>query len=63
MGILRRLLIMVRHFFLGVCIRIRLDRDFAHFAAIVILDVEPNLEYVVRWKKMLYCSARPTTRP
>jgi hypothetical protein len=54
---------MVRHFFLGVCIRIRLDRDFAHFAAIVILDVEPNLEYVVRWQKMLCCSARPTTRP
>ena len=43
MGILRRLLIMVRHFFLGVCIRIRLDRDSAHSSAIVILDVEPLL--------------------
>jgi hypothetical protein len=46
-GILRRLLMMVRHFFSGVRIRIRLDGGFAHPALLDFLDAEPNLEYVV----------------
>jgi hypothetical protein len=46
-GILRRLLMMVRHFFPGVGIRIRLDGGFAHPALLDFLDAEPNLEYVV----------------
>jgi hypothetical protein len=46
-GILRRLLMMVRQFFPGVRIRIRLDGGFAHPALLDFLDAEPNLEYVV----------------
>jgi Transposase DDE domain group 1 len=46
-GILRRLLMMVRSFFPGVRIRIRLDGGFAHPALLDFLDAEPNLEYVV----------------
>src|ERR1019366_1374925 len=46
-GILCRLLMMVRHFFSGVRIRIRLDGGFAHPALLDFLDAEPNLEYVV----------------
>ena len=46
-GILRRLLMMVRHFFPGVRIRIRLDGGFAQPALLDFLDAEPNLEYVV----------------
>jgi hypothetical protein len=50
-GILRRLLMMVRHFFPGVRIRIRLDGGFAHPALLDFLDAEPNLEYVVAMAK------------
>jgi hypothetical protein len=50
-GILRRLLMMVRHFFPGVGIRIRLDGGFAHPALLDFLDAEPNLEYVVAMAK------------
>ena len=46
-GILRRLLMMVRHFFPGVRIRVRLDGGFANPALLDFLDAEPNLEYVV----------------
>jgi hypothetical protein len=46
-GILRRLLMMVRQFFPGVRIRIRLDGGFAHPALLDFLDAEPKLEYVV----------------
>jgi hypothetical protein len=50
-GILRRLLMMVRSFFPGVPIRIRLDGGFAHPALLEFLDAEPNLEYVVAMAK------------
>ena len=50
-GILRRLLMMVRQFFPGVRIRIRLDGGFAHPALLDFLDAEPNLEYVVAMAK------------
>jgi hypothetical protein len=46
-GILRRLLMMVRHLFPGVRIRVRLDGGFANPALLDFLDAEPNLEYVV----------------
>ena len=46
-GILRRLLMMIRHFFPGTCIRVRLDGGFAHPALLDFLDAEPNLEYAV----------------
>jgi hypothetical protein len=46
-GILRRLLMMVRHFFPGTRIRIRLDGGFAHPDLLDFLDAEPGLEYVV----------------
>jgi hypothetical protein len=46
-GILRRLLMMVRHFFPGVGIRVRLDGGFANPALLDFLDAEPKLEYVV----------------
>jgi hypothetical protein len=46
-GILRRLLIVVRHFFPGARIRVRLDGGFAHPEVLDFLDAESNLEYVV----------------
>jgi len=50
-GILRRLLMMVRHYFPGARIRIRLDGGFAHPGLLDFLDAEPNLEYVVAMAK------------
>src|ERR1700686_645142 len=50
-GILRRLLLIVREFFPGVRIRIRLDGGFAHPALLDFLDAEPKLEYVVAMAK------------
>src|SRR6202049_3262194 len=50
-GILRRLLLIVREFFPGVRIRIRLDGGFAHPALLDFLDGEPKLEYVVAMAK------------
>ena len=50
-GILRRLLMMVRHFFPRAHIRIRLDGGFAHPALLDFLDAELNLEYVVAMAK------------
>jgi Transposase DDE domain group 1 len=46
-GILRRLLLMVRSFFPTVRIRVRLDGGFAHPDLLDFLDAEPKLEYVV----------------
>jgi hypothetical protein len=50
-GILRRLLMIVRAFFLGVRIRIRLVGGFVHPALLDFLDDEPRLEYVVAMAK------------
>jgi len=50
-GILRRQLMIVREFFPGVRIRIRLDGGFAHPALLDFLDAEPKLEYVVAMAK------------
>src|SRR5271156_821538 len=46
-GILRRLLLMIRSFFPSVRIRVRLDGGFAHPDLLDFLDAEPKLEYVV----------------
>ena len=46
-GILRRLLLMIRSFFPGVRVRVRLDGGFAHPDLLDFLDAEPKLEYVV----------------
>ena len=46
-GILRRLLLMIRSLFPTVRIRVRLDGGFAHPALLDFLDAEPKLEYVV----------------
>ncbi len=46
-GILRRLLMMVRHFFPGLRIRVGLDGGFAHPALLDFLVAELNFEYVV----------------
>jgi hypothetical protein len=63
-GILRRLLMMVRQFFPGVRIRVRLDGGFAHPALLDFLDIEPNLEYVVAMAKnaVLQRKAKPAMR-
>jgi Transposase DDE domain group 1 len=50
-GILRRLILLIRHFLPGVRIRVRLDGGFAHPAVLDLLDAEPNLEYVVAMAK------------
>jgi hypothetical protein len=50
-GILRRLLWLIRHFLPGVRIRVRLDGGFAHPAVLDFLEAEPNLEYVVAMAK------------
>jgi hypothetical protein len=46
-GILRRLLLLIRHFLPGVRIRVRLDGGFAHPELLAFLDAEPGVEYVV----------------
>jgi hypothetical protein len=50
-GILRRLLQMIRHFLPGARIRVRLDGGFAHPQVLALLDSEPGLEYVVAMAK------------
>lgn len=50
-GILRRLILFIRHFLPSVRIRVRLDGGFAHPAVLDLLDAEPNLEYVVAMAK------------
>ena len=63
-GILRRLLTMVRYCFPGARIRVRLDGGFAHPALLDFLDAEPNLEYVVAMAKnaVLKRKAKPAMR-
>ena len=50
-GILRRLILLIRHFLPGTCLRVRLDGGFAHPDVLALLDAEPNLEYVVAMAK------------
>ena len=63
-GILRRLLLLIRHFLPGASIRVRLDGGFAHPHVLALLDVEPNLEYVVAMAKnaVLKRKAKPAMR-
>ena len=63
-GILRRLLLLIRHFLPGACIRVRLDGGFAHPRVLALLDAEPNLEYVVAMAKnaVLKRKAKPAMR-
>src|SRR5208337_1387106 len=50
-GILRRLMQLIRCFLPGVCIRVRLDGGFAHPQLLAFLDAEPGVEYVVAMAK------------
>jgi chemotaxis regulatin CheY-phosphate phosphatase CheZ len=50
-GILQRLVRMIRRHIPGVRIRIRLDGGFAHPAVLEFLDAQPKLEYVVAMAK------------
>jgi hypothetical protein len=63
-GILRRLLLLIRHFLPGVRIRVRLDGGFAHPDVLDLLDAEPNLEYLVAMAKnaVLKRKAKPAMR-
>ena len=63
-GILRRVIWLVRHFLPGVRIRVRLDGGFAHPDVLDFLDAEPNLEYVVAMAKnaVLKRKAKPAMR-
>ena len=63
-GILRRLILLIRHFLPRVRIRVRLDGGFAHPDVLDFLDAEPNLEYVVAMAKnaVLKRKAKPAMR-
>jgi len=63
-GILRRLIWLIRHFLPSVRIRVRLDGGFAHPDVLDFLDAEPNLEYVVAMAKnaVLKRKAKPAMR-
>src|SRR6266705_852159 len=63
-GILRRLIGLIRYFLPGVRIRVRLDGGFAHPEVLDFLDAEPNLEYVVAMAKnaVLKRKAKPAMR-
>ena len=50
-GLLRRLVRIIRNSFPGVRIRVRLDGGFAHPAVLEFLDAQPKLEYVVAMAK------------
>src|SRR6202165_2001654 len=50
-GVLRRLVCIIRLYLPGVQIRVRLDGGFAHPAVLAFLDAEPRLEYVVAMAK------------
>jgi hypothetical protein len=50
-GLLRRLVGMIRGYFPGVTIRVRLDGGFAHPAVLDFLEAQPKLEYVVAMAK------------
>ena len=63
-GILRRLIGLIRYFLPAVRIRVRLDGGFAHPEVLDLLDAEPNLEYVVAMAKnaVLKRKAKPGMR-
>lgn len=63
-GILRRLIALIRHFLPGVRLCVRLDGGFANPAVLDLLDAEPNLEYVVAMAKnaVLKRKAKPVMR-
>jgi hypothetical protein len=63
-GILRRLLWLIRHVLPGVCLRVRLDGGFAHPQLLAFLDAEPGVEYVVAMAKNagLKRKAKPAMR-
>ena len=63
-GILRRLLLLVRYVLPRVQIRVRLDGGFAHPAVLALLDQHANLEYVVAMAKnaVLKRKAKPAMR-
>ena len=63
-GILRRLTQLIRYFFPGVHLRVRLDGGFAHPDLLAFLDAEPDLEYVVAMAKnaVLKRKAKPAMR-
>jgi hypothetical protein len=63
-GILRRLIWLIRHFLPGVRLRVRLDGGFAHPDVLDFLDAEPHLEYVVAMAKnaVLQRKAEPAMR-
>jgi hypothetical protein len=63
-GILRRLIGLIRHFLPGIRIRVRLDGGFAHPEVLDLLDAEPNLGYVVAMAKNagLKRKAKPAMR-
>jgi Transposase DDE domain group 1 len=63
-GILRRLLLLIRHFLPSVRIRVRLDGGFAHPDVLDLLEAEPNLEYLVAMAKnaVLKRKAKPAMR-
>ena len=50
-GLLRRLIRIIRGCFPGVSIRVRLDGGFAHPAVLEFLEAQPKLEYVVAMAK------------
>lgn len=63
-GILRRLIWLIRYYLPGVRIRVRLDGGFAHPDVLDFLDTEPSLEYVVAMAKnaVLKRKAKPAMR-
>jgi hypothetical protein len=63
-GLLRRLIGLVRHFLPGVRLRVRLDGGFAHPRVLDFLDAESHLEYVVAMAKnaVLQRPAQPAMR-
>jgi hypothetical protein len=63
-GLLRRLIHMVRYFVPKVQIRVRLDGGFANPEVLALLDATPNLEYVVAMAKnaVLKRKAKPAMR-
>ncbi len=63
-GILRRLTQLIRYFFPGVQLRVRLDGGFAHPELLAFLGAEPNLEYVVAMANnaVLKRKAKPAMR-
>ena len=62
-GVLRRLMQLIRHFLPGAHIRVRLDGGFAHPQLLDFLDAEPGVEYVVAMAKnaVLKRKAKPAT--